>query len=319
MKIKALSQKWSIFEMFVIGSWGLCSFFLANTTINFGNSLLTFSAFYFVSTSLSMHRSFSGEEPGQFSKKGLAWGMAAGLSNFGWVFCLAQALNQNMDLAPTIMSLVFVGALLVNTSYSIFLSRVVEKHWPRANLEFFLGMTYIAAAIYFALSKSPTIFVNASVDDNLWFFWASGAMLSLGTYGPNNGYAVTAMGESPARSIFCIGLTSSIVGAICTAFFFEGTEQISKKEAVAGMVICLVSWIGALGTSYLNKIGMQMTPKRAPIINMPIIFGGASFVSVAAALIHHPPGDWSFMGIFSLLLAMLLAGMVLCIRNNPAH
>ena len=62
---------------------------------------------------------------------------------------------------------------------------------------------------------------------------------------------------------------------------------------------------------------MQMTPKRLPIMNMPLMFIGAAFASVLGGLVWHPPTDWSFMTIYAPCFLVAVLCMVGVLRNNP--
>jgi hypothetical protein len=52
---------------------------------------------------------------------------------------------------------------------------------------------------------------------------------------------------------------------------------------------------------------------------MPFIFGGASVTSVIAAIIELKPQSMDFLPSFLFAVLMLICGMVLVIKNNPAH
>jgi len=120
-----------------------------------------------------------------------------------------------------------------------------------------------------------------------WIFFALGAALSWGFYGPSLHAGQAKLG-SPFRALLCVGLAYFVIGVIVplAALATQG-ELSSKGWSTAGFTqATLAGGLGALGAVfiiYAFKAG------GVPAFVMPLVFGGAPVVNVLFTMYMHPP------------------------------
>ena len=125
-------------------------------------------------------------------------------------------------------------------------------------------------------------------------------------------------GGSPARTLIGVCITY-VAGGLFTFTHLDSVPDVSTRGVVFGLLAGLLGFGGAVGVAYVNRVGMKLSPQRGPLVNMPLIFGCASVVSVIASIAHSQPSSWAFLPSFLGAVLVLISGMVLVLRNNPAH
>ncbi len=319
--------KWWSLELLAILCWGCYGLTLSKSAAGLGGSraaalifvCLAYTICFLPSSLLAVNEA---QKQPIDTKAGRIWGTYAGLSGFLGALCLVLCLSSGRGVFMLAMPLVFGAAPLTNAVFSIVMKYRTEGRLMGPNFWFGVGVGLVAFAAYWVVKYRPVPpnFVS-DVKGNAWFMLALGTALFWGTYGPLNLRSMQKFGGSPARTLQCVCLVYA-VGGLITALAMAGpafTKSLTYVGVGLGLLAGLQGFGGAIGVSYGNRVGMRFAKKRGPILNMPLIFGGASVTSVIAAVIELKPQSMDFLPSFLFAVAMLICGMVLVIKNNPAH
>jgi len=118
-----------------------------------------------------------------------------------------------------------------------------------------------------------------------WIWFAVGAVLSWGLYGPALHKGQVALGN-PLRALLCVGVAYFLIGVLVpvaglasqgelTGFNLGGTANATAAGALGAL--------GAVCIIYAFKAG------GLPAYVMPLVFGGAPLVNVLVSMWQHPP------------------------------
>ena len=150
----------------------------------------------------------------------------------------------------------------------------------------------------------------------LWYFFVIGAFVSWGMYGPAMHNGTVALGKSPMRALLCVGgayFLLAVLVPLLVLYFQPEAGQFTAKG---------ISWAtfgGALGAAgaicAIFALRYQGTP-QAPLIVMPLVFGGAPVVNAITSAIQHPPQKWPHPALW-VGLAMVALGAYLILRFKP--
>jgi uncharacterized membrane protein len=119
----------------------------------------------------------------------------------------------------------------------------------------------------------------------IWVFFAFGAALSWGLYGPTLHRGQTALG-SPMRALLCVGVAYFLIGVL-----FPLASLASQGE-LKGFNSAGITWAtvgGALGAVGALCIIYAFKSGGLPTYVMPLVFGGAPVVNVLFSMWLHPP------------------------------
>ena len=119
----------------------------------------------------------------------------------------------------------------------------------------------------------------------LWIFFALGAALSWGLYGPALHRGQVELG-SPMRALLCVGVAYFLIGVLVpvAALSYQGDLQgFTMKGSVAATLGGALGAIGAICIIFAFKYG------GLPTYVMPLVFAGAPLVNVLYSIWQHPP------------------------------
>lgn len=118
-----------------------------------------------------------------------------------------------------------------------------------------------------------------------WVFFAFGAMLSWGVYGPSLAKGQVLLGN-PMRALLCVGLAYFLI-AILVPIGMLGTQGGLSGFNTGGFSWATVG--GALGALGAIFVIFAFRAGGTPNIVMPIVFGGAPVVNTIVTMISQPP------------------------------
>src|SRR5215213_7718467 len=118
-----------------------------------------------------------------------------------------------------------------------------------------------------------------------WIFFALGAALSWGIYGPILHKGQIQLGN-PLRALLCVGLAYFLVGVLVPVGSL-GTQGELKGFNSGGVIAATVG--GALGALGAVCIIWAFRNGGTPMYVMPLVFGGAPLVNVLVSMAMHPP------------------------------
>ena len=146
-----------------------------------------------------------------------------------------------------------------------------------------------------------------------WVFFALGAALSWGLYGPTLHKGQVMLG-SPLKALLCVGVAYFLIGVIVpVAVLGPGTSaSVFSSHGVA-----MASVAGALGAIGAACIIYAFRAGGLPLYVMPLVFGGAPIVNVFLSMMIHPPKNpVNPMLYVGLLLVSVGAAMTLYFRPS---
>jgi uncharacterized membrane protein len=118
-----------------------------------------------------------------------------------------------------------------------------------------------------------------------WIFFALGAALSWGIYGPILHKGQIALGN-PLRALLCVGVAYFLVGVLVPAAAL-GTQGELKGFNSTGVISATLG--GALGAVGAVCIIWAFRNGGSPMFVMPIVFGLAPLINVLFTMATHPP------------------------------
>jgi drug/metabolite transporter (DMT)-like permease len=144
-----------------------------------------------------------------------------------------------------------------------------------------------------------------------WVFFALGAALSWGLYGPTLHKGQTMLG-SPMKALLCVGIAYFLVGVLVPVITL-GSQGDLKGFNTSGVVAATGGgMLGAIGAVFII---FAFRNGGSPTYVMPIVFGVAPLVNVVTTMIMHPPKSAvSPLLYLGFLLTAAGAGMVLYFR-----
>jgi len=118
-----------------------------------------------------------------------------------------------------------------------------------------------------------------------WLFFALGAVMSWGMYGPTLHKGQVQLGN-PLRALLCVGVAYFLVGVIVPVVSLGAQGQLNGFTLGGVSMATLSGTLGALGAVciiYAFRHGGM------PAYVMPLVFGGAPVVNVLVSMLMHPP------------------------------
>ena len=119
----------------------------------------------------------------------------------------------------------------------------------------------------------------------IWIFFALGAALAWGLYGPTLHRGQTDLG-SPMRALLCVGVAYFLIGVLVPL------ASLLSQGGLGGFNSSGVTWAtigGALGAAGALCIIYAFKAGGLPTYVMPLVFGGAPVVNVLFSMWLHPP------------------------------
>jgi drug/metabolite transporter (DMT)-like permease len=120
-----------------------------------------------------------------------------------------------------------------------------------------------------------------------WVFFAIGAALSWGLYGPVLHGGQVKLG-SPFRALLCVGLAYMLIGVVVPLVALVSQGELSSRGwTTAGFTqATLAGGLGAIGAVFIIY---AFRSGGLPTYVMPLVFGGAPVVNVLFSMWLHPP------------------------------
>ena len=144
-----------------------------------------------------------------------------------------------------------------------------------------------------------------------WIVLAFGAALSWGMYGASLHRGQLALG-SPVRALLCVGVAYFLIGVLVPVAMLTAQGEWRNFNLVGTSTATIAGALGAIGAVFII---LAFRSGGVPTYVMPIVFGCAPLVNVAATMILHPPkvtpSPMLFVGF---LMTAVGAGMVLYFR-----
>ena len=145
-----------------------------------------------------------------------------------------------------------------------------------------------------------------------WIFFALGAALSWGIYGPILHRGQVQLGN-PLRALLCVGIAYFLVGVLVPVLAL-GSQGELKGFNAGGVTAATIG--GALGAVGAVCIIWAFRTGGLPTYVMPLVFGLAPLVNVLYSMATHPPKNPPNPLLYvGFLLASIGAGLVL--RYKP--
>jgi hypothetical protein len=120
-----------------------------------------------------------------------------------------------------------------------------------------------------------------------WIFFAIGAALSWGLYGPTLHRGQVMLGN-PLKALLCVGVAYFLIGVLVPVAML-GAQGGLKGFSVNGTFAA--TFAGALGAIGAVFIILAFRAGGLPAYVMPLVFGGAPLVNVLVSMAMHPPKE----------------------------
>lgn len=119
----------------------------------------------------------------------------------------------------------------------------------------------------------------------LWIYFALGAALCWGCYGPSLHAGQTGLG-SPVRALLFVGVAYFLV-----AVLVPGGMMLARPEvgSFAPKGVAMATFAGILGAAGAVCIILAFKNGGSPAYVMPLVFGCAPVVNVLISMAMHPP------------------------------
>jgi len=141
-----------------------------------------------------------------------------------------------------------------------------------------------------------------------WIFFALGAALSWGLYGPILHKGQLQLGN-PLRALLCVGIAYFLVGVLVPGISLGSQGQLKGFNSGGVMAAILGGALGAVGAVCII---WAFRNGGTPTYVMPIVFGLAPVINVLFSMATHPPksapNPLLYLGF---VLASIGAGLVL--------
>ena len=223
-------------------------------------------------------------EPEHWSATGSIWSLAAGAA--GALGALGIILAFSFHGNPIyVMPLVFGGAPVVNTFYTMYMARTYKAAGPI----FFAGLILVVAGAVAVLIFRPAAHAGPAghefTNRDLLIVGLSVAMTALcwGVYGPVLHKGQLAMAGSRLRPLICVGLAYFLIAVLlpAAALAQAGVPDWTVSGALWSLAGGAVGAIGALGIILAFNAGGK------PIYVMPLVFGAAPVINTFATIVRQ--------------------------------
>ena len=221
-------------------------------------------------------------EVGHWSTSGAVWSLAAGAA--GAIGALGIILAfKNHGRPIYVMPLVFGGAPVVNTFFTMFLS----KSYKQINPVFMAGLILVVAGAVTVLIFKPGSSGPGQALEGLELLFVTLSVattaLSWGVYGPVLHKGQSAMAGSKLRPLMCVGLAYFVIAVIIPAAILAQWPEPGTWTNITGTIWSLAG--GAAGAVGALGIIMAFNFGGKPIYVMPLVFGGAPVINTFTTML----------------------------------
>jgi uncharacterized membrane protein len=118
-----------------------------------------------------------------------------------------------------------------------------------------------------------------------WIFFALGAAMFWGLYGPSLHKGQVMLGN-PLRALLCVGAAYFLVGVLVPVVMLAQQGALNRFSASG---TTWATFAGALGAIGAVCIILAFRSGGIPTYVMPLVFAGAPLVNVLVSMATHPP------------------------------
>jgi hypothetical protein len=118
-----------------------------------------------------------------------------------------------------------------------------------------------------------------------WVWFAIGAALSWGLYGPMLHKGQVALGN-PMRALLCVGVAYLLVAILIPGGTLVSQGQLNNFNSAGTIAATIAGVLGAFGAIFVI---WAFRAGGVPNYVMPIVFGFAPLVNVLYTMYSHPP------------------------------
>src|SRR6187399_3611450 len=118
-----------------------------------------------------------------------------------------------------------------------------------------------------------------------WVFFALGAALSWGLYGPTLHKGQTMLG-SPMKALLCVGVAYFLIGVLVPVISLGSQGDLKGFNTGGTLSATAGGMLGAIGAVFII---FAFRAGGLPAYVMPLVFGGAPLVNVLFTMYLHPP------------------------------
>jgi uncharacterized membrane protein len=120
-----------------------------------------------------------------------------------------------------------------------------------------------------------------------WVFFALGAALSWGLYGPTLHKGQVMLG-SPLKALLCVGIAYFLIGVLVPVAALGAQGDLRGFSMSGALAATGAGTLGALGAVFIIY---AFRSGGLPAYVMPLVFGGAPLVNVLVSMAIHPPKE----------------------------
>jgi hypothetical protein len=120
-----------------------------------------------------------------------------------------------------------------------------------------------------------------------WVFFALGAALSWGLYGPTLHKGQVMLG-SPLKALLCVGIAYFLMGVLVPVAALGAQGDLRGFTMSGSLAATGAGALGALGAVFIIY---AFRSGGLPAYVMPLVFGGAPLVNVLVSMAMHPPQE----------------------------
>ena len=120
-----------------------------------------------------------------------------------------------------------------------------------------------------------------------WVFFALGAALSWGLYGPTLHKGQVMLG-SPLKALLCVGIAYFLIGVLVPVAALSAQGDLRGFSMNGSLAATGAGALGALGAVFIIY---AFRAGGLPAYVMPLVFGGAPLVNVLVSMAMHPPKE----------------------------
>lgn len=142
----------------------------------------------------------------------------------------------------------------------------------------------------------------------MWVFFALGAALAWGMYGPTLHKGQVQL-QNPLRALLCVGVAYFLVAVLVPVVMLASQGALNGFNSGGTTSATIAGALGALGAVFII---LAFRNGGTPAYVMPLVFGLAPLVNVLVSMISHPPKETPNPLLWAgYVLASVGAGLVL--------
>lgn len=221
-------------------------------------------------------------EPGHWSITGTIWSLAAGAAGAIGALGIIMAF-KNHGNPIFVMPLVFGGAPVINTFFTMHLGKSYKEAGPVFFAGLILVVTGAATVLIFKPGPSRAAAELTASQMLMVASWVAVTALCWGIYGPVLHKGQVAMQGSRLRPFICVGLAYFLIAVILPLTVLSISPEPGQWTNFSGTAWSLAG--GAAGAIGALGIILAFTYGGKPVYVMPLVFGGAPVVNTLTTIL----------------------------------